>query len=70
VTYDEAIEFFARYGGISSNPERLKRSKPTYPQLRGSVFHAKICGQEQKANEAMSAVLDYYESIRSPIGEV
>jgi hypothetical protein len=70
MTYHQAIEFFVGYGGISSDPERLKKSKSTYPHLRGSVFHAKMHGRESEANKAMSAILDYYESINNPIGEV
>ncbi len=69
MTYDEAIEFFSNYGGVSKNILDLKIVKPTLASLDAAAYSARYNKEqsEQKVEEAKEAILSHYESLNSPV---
>jgi hypothetical protein len=41
MTIEQAAEFLAEYGNVSSDPKRLLKEKPTPQQLKEAVEYAK-----------------------------
>lgn len=69
MTYDEALEFFARYGNVTTDIDRLRRSVATPQQLTQAAKRATKPPHDQPldvAAEAVSTVLAHYDGMDYP----
>lgn len=55
MTYEEALEFFARYGNVCCDVDRLRGSIPTLSQLESAVNHAISSPHDQPHEVAVAA---------------
>lgn len=62
MTYEQALEFFARYGNTTKDADRLRDVEPTGIELHASINAAILKGQDKgTAFAARQAVLDYFK---------
>ena len=63
MTYEEALDFFARYGNVCGDPDRLRLERPTEQNLIDAVYVATNPPHnqpEEVAKAAREAILDHY----------
>lgn len=63
MTYNEALQFFAEHGGVSSDTERLDSSQPSERQMQSACDHAINVKHQPKAlvEQAKQAIMEYYK---------
>ena len=61
MTIDEALDFFAKYGGVGTDVEKLKATPPNRKQLEtaGRLAILKGCSQSE-LTEAYEAVCSFF----------
>lgn len=58
MTYQEAIEFFAAFGNVSRDPDKLRTQQPTEGQLNDAVQWAvNVKGQSRERAETAKRVI-------------
>jgi hypothetical protein len=69
MTYDEALDFFARYGNVACDTDRLRNSVATDMQLSRATIRATQPPHDQPPEVALAAknaVLDFYATLEEP----
>lgn len=69
MTYDEALDFFAKYGNVAGDPDRLRNSMPTPSQLKDAAIRATqppFNQPNELAQEAALAVANQMELMEEP----
>jgi thiazole synthase ThiGH ThiG subunit len=66
MTYDEALEFFANYGNVARDLDRLRDSVATEGQLNAAVAVASGNQPTELAEEAKRAILAHYAKLEDP----
>lgn len=69
MNYEEALDFFARYGNVSCDVDRLRNAVPTPAQLTAAVNHAINPPHDQSRELALAAcraVMDHLKLIEEP----
>jgi hypothetical protein len=71
MTLDEAFEFFANYGNVSAETERLRNTVPKPQDLQAAIEHAvRAKGQPRElAQEAARLVGQHFDVFESPRDE-